>query len=505
MNAPTRKVLIASPVRQKPAILKEFLAGLTRLELDGIECDYLFADDNDDPESSAALNEFMLGRPGYCVRLEREEESYLCDAETHRWKESLIQRVAAVKTFMLRHAVEQGFDHVFLVDSDIVLHPATLQHLMAQDKAVISEVFWTQWTPQDPYLPQTWLLDHYAFYDRSFANASPEQKSAASREFVQSMRSGETHRVGGLGACTLISTQAIAKGLSFEEIDNVSFWGEDRAFCIRARALGVELWADTKYPPLHLYREQYVERVPAFVARCAARFDLQPKVTLSMVVRNEADRYLSMMLQHVLPLIDEAVIIDDGSTDGTVQMIHEILGDKKHVIHQLDHSLFSNEHALRRLQWEKTLASNPDWILNLDADEILEPQAREAIQPYLSSPPGTLLGFRLFDFWSDTHYRDDAQWTAHHRSWPFMFRYTPDYEYTWNTNRLHTGRFPMNIGGMLQQSTQIRIKHLGWARAADREAKYQRYLTIDPEMQYCDKSQMDSILDAQPHLVPWLD
>lgn len=176
-TTPTQRVLIASPVRQKPAILKEFLAGLTRLELDGLDCEYFFADDNDDPESSAALNEFMACRPGYCVRLEREEEAYLCDAETHRWKESLIQRVAAVKTFMLQHTVEQGFNHIFLVDSDIVLHPATIQHLLAQDKAVISEVFWTQWTPQDPYLPQTWLLDHYAFYDRSFANASSEQRA----------------------------------------------------------------------------------------------------------------------------------------------------------------------------------------------------------------------------------------------------------------------------------------------------------------------------------------
>jgi hypothetical protein len=161
----------------------------------------------------------------------------------------------------------------------------------------------------------------------------------------------------------------------------------------------VELWADAS-TPLHLYREQYVERVPAFVARCAARFDRQPKVTLSMVVRNEADRYLSMMLQHVLPLIDEAVIIDDGSTDGTVQMIHEILRDK-HVIHQLDHSLFSNEHELRRLQWEKTLASNPDWILNLDADEILEPQAGKP-SSRICRRPRDPLGFRLFDFWSDT-------------------------------------------------------------------------------------------------------
>src|SRR5690606_16569030 len=36
---------------------------------------------------------------------------------------------------------------------------------------------------------------------------------------------------------------------------NISFWGEDRHFCIRAQALGFDLFVDTNYPAFHIYRE----------------------------------------------------------------------------------------------------------------------------------------------------------------------------------------------------------------------------------------------------------
>jgi hypothetical protein len=58
-----------------------------------------------------------------------------------------------------------------------------------------------------------------------------------------------------LGACTLISVPALKAGLNFLPINNVSFWGEDRWFCIRAEALGFPLYIDTHYPAKHLYRE----------------------------------------------------------------------------------------------------------------------------------------------------------------------------------------------------------------------------------------------------------
>lgn len=50
------EVLIASPVRQKPAILQEFLWSLAQLETAGLKVAYAFIDDND--EESVLLREF---------------------------------------------------------------------------------------------------------------------------------------------------------------------------------------------------------------------------------------------------------------------------------------------------------------------------------------------------------------------------------------------------------------------------------------------------------------
>jgi hypothetical protein len=171
----------------------------------------------------------------------------------------------------------------------------------------------------------------------------------------------------------------------------------------------------------------------------------------------------------------------------------------------LDRSLFSHEINLRRLQWERTVESNPDWILNLDADEILEERAAVQIPRLLARPGGSVVFFRLYDFWSRTHYRDDESWTAHHRGWPLMIRYTPDFNYQWRETPLHCGRFPANINELPHVPTDLRLKHFGWARPECRQLKYERYRAIDPEMKFCDARQMQSILDPAPHLVEWVE
>ena len=42
-----------------------------------------------------------------------------------------------------------------------------------------------------------------------------------------------------------------------------------------------------------------------------------PKLTAMMLVRNEADRYLTEVLSELSKFVDEIIILDDGSTDHT--------------------------------------------------------------------------------------------------------------------------------------------------------------------------------------------
>lgn len=168
---------------------------------------------------------------------------------------------------LVNMAVEAGASHVFVLEPTLLLPPPLLQHLMSLDKNIVAEVFWTQWHETLPPLPNVWISDEYAFCDTRVVGSSPELQSATATEFLSMLHQPGTIRVGGMTACTLISREVLLGGVSFKHIPNLSLWDEERHFCIRAAALGFELWADTHYPPLHLYRPTDIGRVDHFWSR----------------------------------------------------------------------------------------------------------------------------------------------------------------------------------------------------------------------------------------------
>lgn len=500
------RVLIASPIRQKPEILRVFLDSIKRLHRNELRLSCLFIDDNLDPESSNLLSEFDIDGEYRVIRARPSDsdDRYFQDEVQHHWKEGLVWKVAEFKDAFIKIALESNVDYLFLVDSDLVLNPRTLDHLVRCNKEVISEVFWTSWRPEQMLLPQVWVSGTYDFvkHDRD-KGLSPEEVNRQTIEFLSGLYRPGQRRVGGLGACTLISRSALHKGVSFAEIDNLTYWGEDRHFCVRARALGVELWADTTYPPLHLYRESMLCEVEGFLNWSSRDHLSQPHVTLSMVVRNETGRYLERALRHHRDAIDAAVIIDDASDDDTVKLIRECLQGVPLKIVSNERSIFKNEVELRAKQWRETISTQPDWILNLDADEILDDGCVKAIRGIAGQTDFRYVGFPLFDMWDQHHYRDDELWAAHKKSWGLMFRYTPFFKYKWKDARQHCGRYPSNLNFFGLDSVDLRVRHMGWSRESDRLEKFKRYGELDPDGQYGSMAQYRSILDSAPHLVPW--
>ncbi|WP_119293569.1 glycosyltransferase family 2 protein [Azohydromonas sediminis] len=501
------RILIAAPVRQHPAILKEFLDSIRRLDINGLQISCAFIDDNDNADSSRMLQSFAFGEESVVTPApQRPTVAYIRNDITHHWREDLIWRVAAFKDFLIECALESGFDYLFLVDSDLVLNPFTLQHLVACDKEIISEVFWTSWQPGQILMPQVWTQGQYELaWRRRDEKISPDESDRRILAFIRGLHQPSLTRVGGLGACTLIKRTALEKGVRFAEIDNLTYWGEDRHFCVRARALGVELWADSTYAPLHLYRQSLLDRVPRYVNWSSVDHWRHPSITLSMVVRNESGRYLEKALMRHREFIDRAVIIDDASEDDTVDIVTRCLHGIQTKIVRLPNSHFHNEVALRKIQWKETVETCPDWILNLDADEILEDGCGAAIRDWAHQTQYRYIGFSLFDMWDDYHYRDDALWNAHRRLWGFMFRYSPLLNYEWKESAQHCGRFPRSVEFFEMGCSNIRIQHMGWARRADRERKYRRYLELDPQGRHGSMAQYASILDESPHLVRWTE
>lgn len=511
------KVLIGSPIRQKPAILAEFLEGLKHLEKGNITIDFMFVDDNELIESKILLREFSPEKAEVHVIDGEQVSVYVCDEESHHWKEALIWKVAQYKDHIIEFAKNNNYDYLFLVDSDLILHPYTLVHLVSAKKDIISEIFWTKWKPDLPPLPQVWICDQYNLFFR-YRNQELSQEEANSRinGFLHCLQIPGVYEVGGLGACTLISKNALDAGVCFKEITNISFWGEDRHFCIRANALGFRLYVDTFYPAYHIYREAELKGLKEYkqsLKNCfypygaiSARSNTKSqknKLTLSMLVRNEANRYLPEVLKHAAQYIDEAVILDDASEDNTVELCKNILSQIPLKIVSNETPGFNNEINLRRQQWDLTIGTNPDWILNLDADELFENKIINDIRLLINQPYYDYYAFRLYDFWDTNHYRENKYWEAHKYFRIFLVRYQPNFLYKWQDSPLHCGRFPANVGDLPGVVSHLRVKHYGWATPEDRQKKYQRYMELDPEGKYGILEQYQSILDPNPNLIKW--
>lgn len=526
------RVLIGSPIHQKKEIVQEFFESLNQLHRDNLEIDFAFIDDHNEHQS---IQEFALQHPNTTILpaqadVQEAVEFYHCDETTHHWRESLIWKVAGFKDELIAIALKEHYDYLFLVDSDLYLHPKTLIHLVQLKKEIVCEVFWTRWSPDLPPLPQVWISDQYKLYhalrEETLSETEIQQKTS---EFLNQLSQPGTYKVGGLGACTLISAKALASGVSFKEIYNLDLIGEDRHFCVRAAALGFDLFADTHYPPYHIYRESELNGLIKFKQKITAIKLIKPEndaikknmsgnkgtslhspskgITLGMLIHNEADRYLKEVLSHAAQYISRAVILDDASDDSSAEICKSIFQD-----HNIPLTLvtnkeagFQNEILLRKQLWEMLISNNPSWILCLDADEIFENSAPSTLKSLSSRTDIYFFAFRLYDMWSKTHYREDPNWMAHHYYRPLLVRYNPDFSYTWKETPQHCGRFPLNITDLQGEMSPLRVKHLGWMNPKDRLNKYIRYKRLDPHANYGIASQYESILDPNPNTIPWKD
>lgn len=227
-----------------------------------------------------------------------------------------------------------------------------------------------------------------------------------------------------------------------------------------------------------------------------------------MLVRNESSRTLqkeyflfSRVLETMRTLCDRLVVCDDNSDDNTFDCIRAFT-KTKNILKTSENTWEKNEVEARQTLWNKTVseAKHGDWIVCLDADELIDHPIElrymlENLPPHVDG-----LGFRLFDMWNMTHYREDQHWKAHFYPWVFAVRYEANKEYKWHDKALHCGRFPANASQRMLP-TMIPVRHYGWALEEDRKKKYDRYMRIDGEGKHGILAQYESILDKNPNLI----
>lgn len=226
-----------------------------------------------------------------------------------------------------------------------------------------------------------------------------------------------------------------------------------------------------------------------------------PKLIAQMIARNEANRFLAEVLEHLRNHVtNEIVFTDDCSDDDTLAIA---TGYGCHT-YQMDKPTFvENEGLLRDMAWKnlENHVEQDSWILCIDADEKL--YGYEHLPNYINQNQWDVLGIPFFHMWNPTHYRVDKAWapTLSAR----LFRYFPNGTYP--HRKLACGAEPNYIhqkisDGRVLWKTPFGFQHLGYVRDEDKLAKYKRYSTIDGGNFHA-LSHINSILDENPTLLPW--
>lgn len=221
---------------------------------------------------------------------------------------------------------------------------------------------------------------------------------------------------------------------------------------------------------------------------------MSQRLVAAMQVRNEAGpgRYLRTVLDDLVRYCDAIVALDDASTDDTPAILASY---DKVILHRSEESMFWRDESKMRFRlWQLALEADPDWILVVDADEVLEERFKVEKEALLSQRDYDVIAFRYLCFWTPTHYRVDGFWEPRHKR--LLVRHQPGFPYEWDNFRIHSERVPCNLPGRVLWS-DLRCKHYAYASPENRLYKYASYSANDKGNDY------GSILDEEYRLEEW--
>lgn len=202
------------------------------------------------------------------------------------------------------------------------------------------------------------------------------------------------------------------------------------------------------------------------------------KLAASMIIRDEGDRYLKPAIEHLLTFCDEVRVVDDGSPGRDLNWLQEQEG--VYWIHNGGPTFFEHEGRARQELLEWTLASGPDYVLSIDADEFVgEPN----IVRKMVEQGGPVYTLQMEEVWradEHLHIRVDHQWRP--RPCPILWRAPSSTDSDiWKIPdvQLACGREPLAVRRTRAAVSGASVYHFGWACEADRVERAQRYFEHD--------------------------
>lgn len=222
------------------------------------------------------------------------------------------------------------------------------------------------------------------------------------------------------------------------------------------------------------------------------------KLVCMMIVKNEADKYLFEIIENNLKFCDEVCILDDHSTDNTIE-ICKSFGERvfiKNAVYS-----WEQEWSLRNELLEFALERNPKYLISIDADEIYDYKTFLNDYKHIIDNDIKVVSFHFYDIWTEdrNYYRDDKYFSV--GTGIRMCRSDSLKEYKWDEHRRHCGSLPSSIFNNFTYIANTKVKHLGYAKYEDRLRKYKEKILDDSKFEYYSKETYEAILDLNPNLI----
>ncbi len=193
------------------------------------------------------------------------------------------------------------------------------------------------------------------------------------------------------------------------------------------------------------------------------------RVVGALRVKNEA-RWIGEVLDALRPMCQHVFVMDDHSTDDTRAIC------LKHGAIVLP-SPFGDLNEGRDKNW--LLAEideyEPDWIVMVDGDEILEPGGQKKLLALMAKPIDSIR-LRVAYLWDTREQvRTDGIYGTFKRGSAFRYQRGPQFKHGFHCSNVPgVGWRPVGV------DSEVRLLHLGYLHREDRIRKYAWYNAKDP-------------------------